>query len=56
MICGLVRGFIKGRRISDVVWRLRVFFPDDGHRLMVLDRRTALQELQRNNEYLRCAV
>ena len=27
---GLVRGFIKGRRISDVVWRLRVFFPDDG--------------------------
>lgn len=33
---GLVRGFIKGRRISDIVWRLRVFFPDDGHRLMVL--------------------
>ena len=24
----LVRGFIKGRRISDVVWRLRVFFPE----------------------------
>ena len=40
---GLVRGFIKGRRIrdvvwriSDVVWRLRVFFPDDGHRVMLL--------------------
>ena len=32
----LVRGFIKGRRISDVVWRLRVFFPDDGHRVMLL--------------------
>lgn len=33
---GLVRGFIKGRRLSDVVWRLRVFFPDDGHRVMLL--------------------
>ena len=24
------------RRISDVVWRLRVFFPDDGHRVILL--------------------
>jgi hypothetical protein len=37
---GLVRGFIKGRGISDVVWRLRVFFPDDGHRLMVLIKKS----------------
>lgn len=33
---GLVRGYFRGKAISDIVWRLRVFYPDDGHRLMVL--------------------
>lgn len=37
---GLVLAHLRGQMISNIIWRLRVFYPDDGHKLMVLIKKS----------------